>query len=170
MTNIQVSSTHILFRVLWCCGNCFPRCGSEKGYQQICLWHTCGIFGGILTVTVLSKSFYASVFSQIKRFYILIIITQEPVVEPFPDVLKQMQHKEYKVTLQLNEENISNGSTVYQSMGIDNAPESFGQHSPLNKGNAETDMSIEEVNIFYVAVLTISVLTQSLILIIIITG
>ncbi|KAK1373016.1 hypothetical protein POM88_029209 [Heracleum sosnowskyi] len=40
---------------------------------------------------------------------------QEPMIEPFPDELKQLQHKEYTITLKLNEENINNGCTVYEA-------------------------------------------------------
>ncbi|KAK1355059.1 hypothetical protein POM88_048315 [Heracleum sosnowskyi] len=40
---------------------------------------------------------------------------QEPMIEPFPDELKQLQHKEYTITLKLNEENINNGCTVFEA-------------------------------------------------------
>ncbi|KAK1389948.1 hypothetical protein POM88_018126 [Heracleum sosnowskyi] len=49
--------------------------------------------------------------------------TEEPLEEPFPDVLRQLQHKDYIVTLFLSEENIINGSVVYEATEVDNAIE-----------------------------------------------
>ncbi|KAK1391364.1 hypothetical protein POM88_010420 [Heracleum sosnowskyi] len=50
--------------------------------------------------------------------------------EPFPDVLRQLHHKEYLVTVVLTEDNIHNGSTVYEAVEVDNAIEISDDFSP----------------------------------------
>lgn len=54
-----------------------------------------------------------------------------------------MQHKEFAVTLILTEDNITNGSTVYEAVEVDNADESSADFSPGSQKNAYIDeMSI----------------------------
>lgn len=79
--------------------------------------------------------------------YIFHINLQEPTEEPFPEVLKQLQHKEYTVILKMTEDNIKNGSTVYEEVGLKDAPESYANFSPSNKNTAEEEMSIEQVDL-----------------------
>lgn len=57
-----------------------------------------------------------------------------------------MQYKKDNVTLKLDEENIINGSTVYEDVWIQNAAESYGQNSPSKKISLGDEMSLEKVN------------------------
>lgn len=69
------------------------------------------------------------------------------IEEPFPDVLKQLQHKEYTITLKLTEDNTKNGSQVYEAEGMDNAQEISGDFSPKSlKKNYPEDISFLNVN------------------------
>lgn len=75
---------------------------------------------------------------------------QEPKVEPFPDVLKQLQHKDYTVTIKLNEGNIKNASNVYDAVALDNACEISANYSPSKPTTTADDMSLGKVNIFLI--------------------
>ncbi|KAK1381708.1 hypothetical protein POM88_019443 [Heracleum sosnowskyi] len=77
--------------------------------------------------------------SQVRRiiqktvFDIQAEYNEEPLEEPFPDILRQLHHKDYIVTLLLSEENIINGSTVYEATEVDNAIEKTADFSPGNQ-------------------------------------
>ncbi|KAK1361737.1 hypothetical protein POM88_046211 [Heracleum sosnowskyi] len=69
--------------------------------------------------------------------------TEEPLEEPFPEILRQLQHKDYIITLFLSEENIINGSGVYEATEVDNAIEKSDEVSPGNKiSSNEQDMPL----------------------------
>lgn len=71
---------------------------------------------------------------------------KEPEEEPFPEILKQLQHKHYTICLLLNEENIKNRSEVYEAVEVLNAPEITANHSPgKGKQSDVEDMSIIDV-------------------------
>ncbi|KAK1373417.1 hypothetical protein POM88_029610 [Heracleum sosnowskyi] len=56
--------------------------------------------------------------------------TEEPVIEPFPEELKQLQHKVYEFMIKISEENIKNGCTIYHASKLENAMEKSGNFSP----------------------------------------
>ncbi|KAK1363372.1 hypothetical protein POM88_038933 [Heracleum sosnowskyi] len=70
---------------------------------------------------------------------------EEPIEEPFPDVLRQLHHKEYLVTVVLIEDNIQNGSTVYEAVEVDNAIEKSDDFSP-GKHDMENQQDLSLIN------------------------
>lgn len=66
-------------------------------------------------------------------------------MEPFPDELKLLLHKRYKITLKLTEENIKN-CIVYEDVTLDNSAEISASFSPTKVKNVQAEkMSISKV-------------------------
>ncbi|KAK1383044.1 hypothetical protein POM88_020779 [Heracleum sosnowskyi] len=68
---------------------------------------------------------------------------EEPIEEPFPNILRQLHHKDYMIKVLLSEENIINGSSVYEATSVDNAIERSDNFTPCKQiTEKEQDMSI----------------------------
>lgn len=66
--------------------------------------------------------------------------------EPFPEALRQLQHKQYTVLIKLTEDNIKNKSTVFEAIEVVQDTEISANHSPGKCISAEPeDMSIIQV-------------------------
>lgn len=80
---------------------------------------------------------------------------QETKEEPFPEELKQILYKKYKVMLKLNAENITNACPTYEAVSLDNPVEVSAEFSPSQLENTKPQpMSITQV-MYYALILTL---------------
>ncbi|KAK1383282.1 hypothetical protein POM88_021017 [Heracleum sosnowskyi] len=121
------------------CTNCkrtIPHPDKRFRDFTLCLDKT-GRIGIIFPDTEVRRIIQKSVF-DIHAEYI-----EEPIEEPFPDILRQLHHKDYIVTVLLSEENIINGSAVYEAIAVDNEIERSDNFSSGKQiTEKELDMSI----------------------------